>query len=273
MIDIHNHVIYKFDDGPKSLKESLKMLQIAEGQGISDVFATSHFKEIIRPEEESDYFEKLKILQQEAADNNISVNIHSGGELFYSLFMNKVVKQHKVATLAGLGQYILMEFSLFIMPSGVEDVLFKLTMDGFIPIIAHPERYPSIRKNPYKALDYLRFGAIYQMNAGSILGSFGKDIQKVSMWMLENKLVHFISSDAHTIKNRTFRMQEAAAALKPHLDENYIADLVENNARKILNSEKIEKVKIPDLSREGILQKLKKKFFTFEKKPRTDPKI
>ena len=163
-----------------------------------------------------------------------------------------------------------MEFSLFIMPSGVEDVLFKLTMDGIIPIIAHPERYPSIRKNPYKALDYLRYGAIYQMNAGSLLGSFGKEIQKVSMWMLENKLVHFISSDAHTIKNRTFRMQEAAAALKPHLDENYIADLVENNARKILNSEKIEKVKIPELpAEEGFFEKLKKKF-TFPKKSKLD---
>lgn len=261
MIDIHNHVIYKFDDGPKSLKESLKMLQIAEDQGITDVFATSHFNEIIPPEVESDYFEKLKILHQEASDNNIKVNVHSGGELFYSLFMNKIVKQHKVATLAGLGQYILMEFSLFIMPSGVEDVLFKLTMDGIIPIIAHPERYPSIREDPYKALDYLRRGAIYQVNAGSILGSFGKEIQKLSMWMLENRLVHFISSDAHTIKNRTFRLRDATAALKAHLDDDYILDLVENNARKILNSEKIEKVKIPDLqAQESFFLRLKRKF-------------
>lgn len=270
MIDIHNHVIYNFDDGPKSIKESIEMLQIAEDQGISDVFATSHFNEIIQPEIESEYFKKLENLRKKVSDKNIKVNIHSGGELFYNLFIPQIVKQHKVATLAGLGQYILMEFSLFIMPSGVEDILFKLAMEKIIPIIAHPERYPSIRENPNKSLDYLRRGAIYQVNAGSIMGRFGKEIQKVSMWLLENKLAHFVSSDAHTTRNRTFILREAVEFLKQHLDEDYIADLVENNPCKILNSEKLDKVKIPELpTEETFFEKLKNKF-KFLKKSKLD---
>ena len=102
------------------------------------------------------------------------------------------------------------------------------------------------------------------------MGRFGKDIQKLSMWMLENKLAHFVSSDAHRTKNRTFILGNTIEVLKQHLDEDYISDLVENNARKILNSEKIEKVKIPELSaEESFFEKLKKKF-KFSKKDNLD---
>ncbi len=100
------------------------------------------------------------------------------------------------------------------------------------------------------------------MNAGSILGYFGKEIQKSSMWMLENKLVHFISSDAHTPKGRTFKLKETVEALKPYLDEDYISELVEKNARKILNSEKIEKVDVPEPpEQESFLKRLKKRIY------------
>jgi protein-tyrosine phosphatase len=261
MIDIHNHVIYKFDDGPKTIEESLDMLRLAADQGITDVFATSHFSEIIPSEVESDYFKKLKILRKETAAKDIPIKLHSGAELFYHLFMDKTIKKKRAATLAGKGLYVLMEFSLFIMPTGVEEVLFNLSMNGIIPIVAHPERYPAVRQRPQRALDYLKYGAILQVNAGSILGKFGKDTQKLSMWMLENKLVHFISSDAHNLTNRTFRMKKAVDFLKGHLDDHYITELVEKNAQKILKSEKIEKIKVPNLPpHDNFFSRLKKKF-------------
>lgn len=260
MIDIHNHVIHKFDDGPKDLKESLDMLRMAVDQGITDVFATSHFNEVIPPDIESDYFHKLKILREETASQNIPINIHSGSELFYHLFMDQTIKEKEVASLAGKKLYVLTEFSLFIMPTGVKETLFNLSMNGIIPIIAHPERYPAVRQDPQLALDYLKYGAIFQVNAGSILGGFGKEIRKLSMWMLENKLVHFIGSDAHNTRTRRFRMKEVVDALKGHLADDYIHELVEGNARKILESKKVEKLEIPESAfPDSFFTKLKKK--------------
>lgn len=270
MFDIHNHLIYKFDDGPKSLDESLDMLRMAQDQGITDVFATSHFNEIIPAEVENQYFEKLKILRNEAAGKNIAVHIHSGAELFYHIFMDETIKQHRVATLAGLGQYVLMEFSLFIMATGVEDVIFKLSMENIIPIIAHPARYPAIRENPEKSLDYIRYGALFQLNVGSILGDFGKDVQKVSMWMLEKRIVQFLGSDAHTTKGkRIFKLREAIDFLRGHLDEDYIQELVYENPQKILNSQKIDKLELSELFtlKDGFLSKLKRRFGLSAKVP------
>ena len=150
------------------------------------------------------------------------------------------------------------------MPTGVEDTIFKLSMNEIIPIIAHPERYPTILEQYEKAYDYLRFGALFQVNAGSVIGDFGKEVQKLSMWMLKKKLVHFLGSDAHATKGkRIFKLKEAVDILKDILDEEYIQNLTVRNPRKILDSEKIDKIEIIEPGNDqdnSILDKIKKTF-------------
>jgi len=260
-VDIHNHLIYKFDDGPQSLEESLDMLRMAVDQGITDVFATSHFNEIIPAEIEKDYFEKLSRLREEAMMKGIDIYIYSGGELFFHQYLEKTIKSSQVGTLANLGQYVLFELPLFLMPTGVKDVLFNLAMEEYIPIVAHPERYQSVLEKPQSAVEFVRYGALLQVNAGSVLGEFGKHVQSIAMWLLENKLVHFIGSDAHTTEGRSFKLAKVADYLKEHLDQNYITELLDKNPRKIINEVKIEKREIPSkMSSRTFFQKFRKKF-------------
>ncbi|RMI15110.1 MAG: hypothetical protein D6681_04595 [Calditrichaeota bacterium] len=261
MIDIHNHVIYKFDDGPQSLAESLDMLRVAAEQGITDVFATSHFSEIIPPELEKDYFTKLEILRGEAHLEKIPVRIHSGGEMFYHHFLDQTVKQTGVGTLGKKGLYVLMEFPMFLMPTGAEEILFKLTTDGYIPIVAHPERYSAVLQKPTKALEFIKYGALLQVNAGSVLGDFGREVQKIALWLVENGYVHFLGSDAHAPRGRTFRMKEAAEALKGRIEEEQIHNLVEGNPRKILENQPLEPASLPDTTEAetGFFRRMKKK--------------
>ncbi|RMF57380.1 MAG: hypothetical protein D6748_11330 [Calditrichaeota bacterium] len=246
MIDIHNHIIYEFDDGPKSLNESLEMLRIAVDQGIKAVFATSHFSEVIHPEQEKDYFEKLQILRDKIQEKSIPIEIFSGSEMFYHHYLEKTAKQSKVGTLCALGQYVLMEFPLYLMPSGVEETLFRLSVEDITPIIAHPERYSTVIDHPAKVYDFLKHGALLQVNAGSVLGKFGRKVKKVAMWLLENNLVHFIGSDAHSPKGRTFELANTAEYLKNHLDENYLAELVEKNAQNIIDNKRLEKIQLEE---------------------------
>lgn len=260
MIDIHNHVIFDFDDGPKSLRESLDMLRIAADQGITDVFATSHFTEIIQPEVEESYFSKLETLRAELGKADIPVTVHSGAELFFHAYLAETVKQHKVAWLGGESRYLLMEFPMYLMPSGVEETLFSLTLDGYIPIIAHPERYTSFFDKPEKLLDFARYGGLLQVNVGSVLGRFGRTVQRNCMWLLENRYVHFLASDAHGPNGRTFELDRAARHLEEHLDRDYIEDLVTNNARKIIDNEVLEKLTVAEPEPQlGFLQRMKER--------------
>ncbi|RMG61228.1 MAG: hypothetical protein D6715_14050, partial [Calditrichaeota bacterium] len=95
MIDIHNHVVFKFDDGPQSLEEALEMLRMAHQQGISAVFATSHFAENISEDLEGEYFKKLEQLREAAKENDIPVAVYSGAELFFHHYLEQTIKNHR----------------------------------------------------------------------------------------------------------------------------------------------------------------------------------
>ncbi len=259
MIDIHNHIIPKFDDGPKSFDESLDLLRMAQEQGISTVFATSHFNEYIPKELENEYFEKLEQLKEKAYAQNIRIDIHSGSEIFYHHYVQDTVKNSRVTTLGGWGQYVLIEFPMFQMPEGVEEVLFRLSAENFIPVVAHPERYSAVVERWERTVNFIKYGALLQVNGGSILGIFGKEIQKVSMTLLEQNLVHFIASDAHSPNGRKFVMGEVREFLKDKIPSAYLKELLSENQQKVIDKTPLENASVPEENgRTGFFSRLKK---------------
>lgn len=260
MIDIHNHVIYAFDDGPKTLDESLEMLKQAAGQGITDVFATSHFNEIIREESIADYFSKLEILQGELRKREIALRLHPGSEMFFHHYLHQTVKKLRTGALAGTNLYVLLELPLYLMPVGVEETLFNLRMEGFIPVIAHPERYSALHQKPEKILNFIRLGGLLQVNAGSALGGFGRTVQKIALWLLENQYAHFLASDAHSPRGRGFKLAETLKELEKNLDKTYLQKLVQDHPQKIINNEILEPLTLPEPEpRKGFLQRVKER--------------
>lgn len=261
MIDIHNHLIPKFDDGPASLEESLEMLKHAQEQGITDVFATSHFNEYIPPEMEHDYFFKLQDLREEALAQKIHINIYSGSEIFFHHFVDQTIKKSRVTTLCDQGLYVLIEFPMFQTPEGIEEVLFRLSMENYIPIVAHPARYQMVLEKEERATQFVQFGGLLQLNAGSILGHFGRESQKVALKLLRNGIPHFIASDAHSPDGRNFLLRETYDFLKGKLPESYLRDLFYNNAKNIIDNIRIDSVTLPaESTKRGFLKKLVRKF-------------
>ena len=225
-IDIHSHLIPQFDDGPKEYRESLEMLKQAADQGITDVFATSHFNEWIPEEAETEYFEKLSLLREKATEEKLPITIHSGAEIFYHQYVENTVKKSKVTTLGNWGQYVFLEFPMFQMPDGAEEVLFRLAAEKFIPIVAHPERYVKIIERPRRILNFIRYGGLLQVNGGSIIGHFGKEIQKLAIQLLEKELVHFIASDSHSPKSRQFILKPVYEFLQDKIPTDYLEKLL-----------------------------------------------
>lgn len=261
MIDIHNHLIPRFDDGPATMEESIEMLKHAQAQGITDVFATSHFNEYIPPEMEQEYFYKLQDLREEALAQRIMVNIYSGSEIFFHHFVDRTIKNSRVTTLGDLGLYVLIEFPMFQTPEGIEDALFRLSMENYIPIVAHPARYQMVLEKEERAMQFVQFGGLLQLNAGSILGHFGREPQKVALKLLQQRIPHFIASDAHSPNGRNFLLRETYKFLKGKLPESYLKDLFYNNAKCIIDDIRIDSVTLPtESSRKGFLKKLVSRF-------------
>ena len=261
-IDIHAHLIPQFDDGPKSLAESMEMIKLAVDQGISAVFATSHFNEYIPSVLEKEYFEKLNELVEAVKSQNLPISIYSGAEIFYHQYVPDTIKSSKVTTLGNWNQYVLLEFPMFQMPDGAEEILFKLTTEDYIPIVAHPERYIKILEKPRRLNNFIRFGGLLQVNGGSVLGHFGKDVQKFAMQILEQQLVHFIASDAHTPKGRSFVLKQVYKLLQGQIPEDYLKKLLLENQQQIILKNPLKPVEIPEPADSGFFNMIRKKLKT-----------
>ena len=201
MIDFHNHILPNVDDGSKSLEMSLNMLREAERQGITDVINTVHFQ---HPKVEGmdisfeRIIQEIENLQKSAIENNINVKIHNGAEVFY--LPNLVEISENPLTTIGNGKYMLIEFPTHILPQGFEDEFYRLQLNGITPIVAHPERYNAIQNDCTIIDSWIERGYMIQLDAGSILGQFGKVCLQTANSLMKSSSIHLIGSDSHNDK-------------------------------------------------------------------------
>ena len=103
----------------------------------------------------------------------------------------------------------MMEFDV----NSVIDNLYELTLKGIVPIIAHPERYIPFIKNPILINDFIKEGYLFQLNTGSVIGDFGKDVKRLALNYLENNVYSVVGSDAHSNVNRNTDISEAISGV------------------------------------------------------------
>ena len=240
MIDFHNHILPDLDDGAKSLEVSLSMLRSAHVQGITDVVNTVHFQ---HPKVEGldityDSVKKaIDKLQKELYKIAIPIKLHFGAEVFYQPNLIKV-KENPLVNYRH-GKYMLIEFLPHHLPVGHMKVLFDLKMSGTTPIIAHPERYRAVQKDFNIIKEWLNYGSIIQVSAGSILGLMGKDIKKVASKIINNNYCQILGSDAHNDKNRNFLLKDAYNVVEKMIGNN-AKKLVYDNPRSILEGTSVD---------------------------------
>jgi protein-tyrosine phosphatase len=238
LIDLHCHVLAGIDDGPKDLSTSIDMCRIAVQDGIEGIIATPHYiygainnnREIIQ--------QKVAELNDCLEEQTIDIDIYVGSEAFICPELPRLVREGQACTINDT-KYILIELPMTSIPCYTADVIYQLKLDGYTPIIAHPERNAVIAKDPNLLIDLIRRGALFQINATSIRGLFGKDIMETSMTLLKHKMVHFIASDAHTAGRRSPKLSSAMSIIEDNAGYEYLQNMIKNN-QAALKGERIE---------------------------------
>lgn len=191
MIDIHNHIVYGADDGSRSLDESMKMVDLYMKAGFSEIIATSHFDRSRYMVDPSEIREKVYILNKTIEDRGLAFKIHPGHEIQVEAGMEKKLKSGDLLTLND-SRYVLCELSFVNKPNFLGELFYSLGLEGYVPIIAHAERYPYVEKDIDWLLDFIKKGALVQINYSSI-----KSHKEITKTLLERNMVHLIASDAH----------------------------------------------------------------------------
>lgn len=243
IVDCHSHFMPGIDDGSENMEMSLDMLRIAEKEGVTDLFLTSHGDYVCEiVEQYHDTFDKLK---EDAAKRNISIQIYEGCEVFSELSTwdfeadNDDMKLIISALDEGLyptynhTKYALIEFYIGVVPADALYMVKRIQSGGYTPVIAHVERCPFlIRENFVEEL--VREGCLVQINAYSLQEEKYEAFRHAARYLLGKKLVHFLGSDAHKSTHRPPRMKSGVQYVWETCDEEYAKDVIYRNAYRYL---------------------------------------
>ncbi len=243
MIDLHSHIIFGVDDGPKTIEESRQLLIEAFNQGIRTIVATSHRRigMFETPEEKIQInFRQVKELAKEIAPD---LSILYGAEVYYSNEMLEKLKDGEVPCVNETS-YVLIEFSRSTSFWEIRNALKNLLMLGLIPIVAHIERYQALENNEKYLKEIISMGCYTQVNSSNILKpKFFNDknrvLKKRVKYFLERDLVHFIASDMHNLSKRPPYMKDAYEIISKKYGEKKARELFVDNPSRIIQNQLI----------------------------------
>jgi protein-tyrosine phosphatase len=251
LIDIHSHILPGIDDGAKTTEDSIDMARKAVSEGIHTIIATPHHRNGKYDNVKADILQRVNQLNETLKQESINLEVLPGQE---SRIYGEILEDYQkgeILTLNQDSQNLFIEFPSNSVPRYADRLLYDIQVEGLIPVIVHPERNAELIERPDKLYKLVKNGAATQVTASSLVGYFGKNIQKFSQQIIEANLTHFIASDAHNINNRSFKMEEAM----DYIEKRYGIDSVyyfTENAELLVGNKTIFK-EIP--------QEIKKKKF------------
>ena len=237
MIDIHSHILPGVDDGAEHPRETARMISIAVKEGVRAVIATSHVEAGMGVEYLEKYARAYNKVRKYIAAHEIPLQLYHGQELFYSDGIVEALKKEEVLTMNGT-RYVLVEFPVFESYQYIERALNRLQNAGCWPILAHVERYRSLRDIKY-IKELKKQGAYIQVNASAVMGKAGLSSKLYCGKLLRKKLVDFIATDAHGSKSRRPLLKECETYVSHKYGDEYCSLIMDDNPCKVLKGERI----------------------------------
>lgn len=238
MVDIHCHFIPKIDDGSKSATITLSMIKKAKELGYNAIFATPHFIEDSHETKKRNISISLDVLNKMLDNRDIDVKLYGGNEIYYSSNILDLIENNKVCTLAD-SRYFLMELPFVGKVLGLEKLISKIVDMGYVPIIAHPERYEFVNKDYKQLYNIIMAGALLQVNVSSILGEYGLKAKMTVKKLLKNDMASFIATDSHNETDIYERFNEAKKKILKIISEEKWNELTNLNQQNIIENKRI----------------------------------
>lgn len=247
MIDFHSHIIFEVDDGSQSIEESIRLVKEAKRAGFNAIIATPHYMEDYYMCKYNQIEEKIQMLEEKIED--VGVVIYHANEIYTTTNMREIL-DNGIATTINDSKYVLFELPMNEKPMNMLEVIYQIKESGRVPIIAHPERYTYVQKDPNMLIELIDEGVLFQSNFGSIIGQYGEHAKKTVKQLLKNNFIHFLGSDVHRTNSIYTRMNEVIDTLEKTISKEKIRELTYINPRTVLENKELE-IENPNKIKEG----------------------
>jgi tyrosine-protein phosphatase YwqE len=194
-IDIHSHLLPGIDDGARTFEDTLQLIQSLQGFGISEFVTTPHIIQQVWDNTQESILSTATTTVTALQAKNITVPFRAAAEYLMDDSFERLFKSNNLLTLKD--NYVLVEMSYINPPMQLFSILFDLQVAGYIPVLAHPERYLFYQNNFNEFVKLKNAGCLFQLNLLSVVGYYGDGVAKVATQLLKKGMYNFVGSDVH----------------------------------------------------------------------------
>jgi protein-tyrosine phosphatase len=221
-VDCHSHVVPSGDDGAQTLQDGLELCDLASDSGTRILFATPHVWPHLTLTEERERgirraFEKLR--ERSRLELRLGFELTPAPPLLHEDPARYVLQGTDV---------VLVEMPFVEPASQLIDLAEHVESAGLTPLVAHPERTEAIRHEPGLAHELARRWAL-QVNATSLLGRHGREIEELAWALVEAGDAAVVASDGHRL-TRAPRIDEAYELVQARVGEEAALPLFDGSA-------------------------------------------
>ena len=244
MIDLHCHMLPGIDDGARDLDTALRMAELAVADGITLTACTPHIYPQVFENTHAGIRRAIDDFRAELESARIPLDITYGADIQVVPSLVDGLDNGSLPSLHN-SRYFLFEPPHHVALPRLADLVHGALLAGYVPIITHPERLAYIESDYQKFIDAARAGAWLQLTGGSLLGRFGKQVQRVAEHFLRDGAIHLLASDGHDLHKRTPELGEARQAAAVIVGEEESWRLVRGRPEAVIANAEPGAVQIP----------------------------
>lgn len=195
-VDMHSHLLPGLDDGCENATQSVALLERLADLGLQKFYFTPHIIQDMYPNTAASIGDAFHTLRREAENVQHLAAGYAAEYMIDSAFDQQFAKNPR-NLLCLPGGHVLIEMSYIEESKMIEKVVFDLQMEGYIPILAHPERYLFYQRDPKKIQRFQDIGCLLQLNLLSLIGYYGRNERHVAKYLLEKGMINLVGTDVH----------------------------------------------------------------------------
>lgn len=197
--EVHSHLIPGIDDGVQTLEESIDVLKDLAKRGYKKVITTPHIMGDFYKNSAHNILPLLDEIRAELKAQQIDLEVHAAAEYMIDDAFEKKVKAGEILSFGD--KYVLVELPFTEEPANFKSALFELRINGYKPVLAHPERYAFMGHNHDKYEELHQQGILFQVNLFSLVGYYSPQIRKTAEYLIDKKMVNMVGSDCHGVRH------------------------------------------------------------------------
>ncbi|MGA0555636.1 tyrosine-protein phosphatase [Larkinella sp. VNQ87] len=198
-VDVHAQLLPGNQDGTDSVEHSISLLRELSALGFQKVIATLHIMDGFYQNTSDSIYAAASLLKYELQKVKINIEVEVAAEYFVDINLLRILYSN--ADLLTFGQtterYLLFDTSLVKRPFELDKVITAIQQRNLVPVMAHPEQYIYLQKNPETLRELHYQGVRFQLNLLSLAGQPSREARKLAEWMIDQRLVSFVGTDIY----------------------------------------------------------------------------